>query len=736
MDCELKRFFVVLTLLRICKDAAAYTFPLALANCKDHCGDVSVLYPFGIGQGCYKDKWFEVVCSNSSDQVSVPFLLSIRREVLSFDLGSYYSIDGRFHYQSNKIHILSPLKHTGCSNGSVGDSSSLNLTGSPFFISDSNKFTAIGCNNKALMKGQGSQIVGCEATCTYENDTARGCVGYKCCQTQIPSGLQVFDATVEKMIPGQAGCQVAYLTHFQLSPFMFKSPQLPEYSNYVMMELQWALDGFPIPSEGSTTVLCAESTKGELTPITSADLYLYPPTGYQCWCKHGYQGNPYIPGGCQDIDECRNSYENNCGKNKCVNVSGSFRCERIWPAILSGTLSTGLLLLVVGTWWLCKVNKKRKAAKQKRKFFKRNGGLLLEQQTLFLQGSVNRTKLFSSNDLEKATDRFNASRILGQGGQGTVYKGMLEDGMIVAVKKSKALEEANLEEFINEIILLSQINHRNVVKILGCCLETEVPILVYEFIPNRNLFDHLHNPSEDFPMTWEVRLYISCEVADALSYLHSAASIPIYHRDVKSTNILLDERHRAKVSDFGISRSVPIDNTHLTTIVQGTIGYVDPEYLQSSHFTGKSDVYSFGVLLIELLTGEKPVSLLRRQEVRMLGAYFLDAMRNDRLHEILDARIKEDCDKEEVLAVANLARRCLSLNSEHRPTMRDVSNELDRMQSKKRGIQSRIQNDEEHRNIRVAMPESMSLFYSSPDIVIENSSFSLESEPLMLHKTQ
>jgi len=260
--------------------------------------------------------------------------------------------------------------------------------------------------------------------------------------------------------------------------------------------------------------------------------------------------------------------------------------------------------------------------------------------------------------------------------------------------------------------------------------------LVYEFIPNRNLFDHLHNPSEDFPMSWEVRLCIACEVADALSYLHSAVSIPIYHRDVKSTNILLDEKHRAKVSDFGISRSVAIDDTHLTTIVQGTIGYVDPEYLQSNHFTGRRDVYSFGVLLIELLTGEKPVSLLRRQEVRMLGAYFLEAMRNDRLHEILDARIKEECDREEVLAVAKLARRCLSLNSEHRPTMRDVFIELDRMQSKRKGTQSQAQNGEEHAHIQIAMPESMSLSYSSPNIVVENSSFSLDTKPLMPHKTQ
>uniref|UniRef100_A0A1J3F5G1 Wall-associated receptor kinase-like 8 n=1 Tax=Noccaea caerulescens TaxID=107243 RepID=A0A1J3F5G1_NOCCA len=724
MGCELKRIFVLLLLFRICEYAAASTPSLALPNCRSRCGDVLVPYPFGIGKGCYKDKWYEIICINSSQHLSVPFIPSIKREVISFALGDPSSYLFSYDDYVNKFHIHSPLKHTGCSNGSVGDSSSLNMTGSPFYISEANRLTAIGCNNKALMKGTGLQIVGCEATCENEVGTYYGysgeCVGYKCCQATVPSGLQVFDATVEKLEPGKGGCQVAYLTNFTLEASMFTPPQLPEYRNYLMMQLEWDLN---VPLERS--LFCKDTLK-EDTGVVS---------GYHCSCKFGYEGNPYLPGGCQDVDECSDPYPV-CGKNKCVNVDGSFRCVKTWPAILGGTLSCGLLLLVVGTWWLCKVNKKRKAAKQKRKFFKRNGGLLLEQQTISLQGSVNRTKLFSSGDLEKATDKFNPNRILGQGGQGTVYKGMLEDGMIVAVKKSKALEEENLEEFINEIILLSQINHRNVVKIFGCCLETEVPLLVYEFIPHGSLFDHLQNPSEDFKMTWEVRLCIACEVADALSYLHSAASIPIYHRDVKSTNILLDERYRAKVSDFGISRSVPIDDTHLTTLVQGTVGYVDPEYLQSSHFTAKSDVYSFGVVLIELLTGGKPVSLLRSQEFRMLGAYFLEAMRNGRLHEILDARIKKECDQEEVLAVAKLARSCLSLNSEHRPTMRDVFVELDRMQSKKKGTQSQAQNGEEHARIQIVIPESMSLSYSSPNIVVENSSFSLDSKPLMPHKTQ
>ncbi|EOA38870.1 hypothetical protein CARUB_v10011235mg [Capsella rubella] len=725
MGCDLNRFLIPMILLRICEYAvAASAFPIALPNCRDHCGNISIPYPFGIGKGCYKSKWFEIVCksSSSSYQQQILFLPSIKREVTSFNLGNYFSIS-----VSNKFFIKSPLKHTGCLGRDGDSSSSLNLTDSPFFLSENNMFTAVGCNNKAFMNATGLQIVGCKSTCGNEIQSYKGantsCVGYKCCQMTIPSHLQEFYATVEKIEPSKEGCQVAFLTLSSLSGSLFTPPELLEYRKYAIMELEWHLNS-PMTSDG---LLCKPKTFAE--------------DDYMCSCLDGYEGNPYIPapGGCQDIDECSNGRHNklnNCGKKKCVNVPGSFRCVKTWPAIMGGTLSSGLLLLVVGMWLLCKVSRKWKTAKQKRKFFKRNGGLLLQQQTSFLQGSVNRTKLFSSNDLEKATDRFNASRILGQGGQGTVYKGMLEDGMIVAVKKSKALEEENLEEFINEIILLSQINHRNVVKILGCCLETEVPVLVYEFVPNRNLFDHLHNPSEDFPMTWEVRFRIACEVSDALSYLHSAASIPIYHRDVKSTNILLDEKHRAKVSDFGISRSVPIDDTHLTTKVQGTIGYVDPEYLQSSHFTGKSDVYSFGVLLIELLTGEKPVSLLRRQEVRMLGAYFLEAMRNDRLHEILDARIREDCDREEVLAVANLARRCLNFNSEHRPIMRDVFIELDRIQSKRKDPQSQVQNGEEYAHIQIAIPESMSLSYSSPNIVVENSSFSLDSKPLMPHKTQ
>lgn len=245
------------------------------------------------------------------------------------------------------------------------------------------------------------------------------------------------------------------------------------------------------------------------------------------------------------------------------------------------------LLLLSTSFWLYKFLKKRKIKRHKEKFFKQNGGLLLQQQISTDECILEKTRLFTMKELEKATDLFNESRILGRGDQGTVYKGMLSDGKIVAVKKSKKVDENQAKQFTNEVVMLSQIIHRNVVKLLGCCLETEVPLLVYEFISNGTLLDLIHDKSHEFPFSWNMCLKFAIEVAEALAYLHSAISIPIYHRDIKSTNILLNEKYVPKVSDFEISRSIAMDQTHLTTLVKGTFGYLDPKYFRSRQFIEK-----------------------------------------------------------------------------------------------------------------------------------------------------
>ncbi|XP_061360154.1 wall-associated receptor kinase-like 2 [Gastrolobium bilobum] len=329
---------------------------------------------------------------------------------------------------------------------------------------------------------------------------------------------------------------------------------------------------------------------------------------------------------------------------------------------------------------------------RKEKLFRKNGGYLL-QEKFSSYGNGEKAKLFTAEELKRATDNYNRSRFLGQGGYGMVYKGMLPDGTIVAVKKSKEIERNQIETFVNEVVILSQINHRNIVKLFGCCLESEAPLLVYEFIPYGNLSHHIHRKDNEASLPWDSRLRIACEVAGALAYMHFAASLPIFHRDIKPTNILLDSNYSAKVSDFGTSRSVPQDKTHLTTAVGGTFGYIDPEYFQSSQFTDKSDVYSFGVVLVELITGRKPISFSDEDEGQHLVAEFISLMKKEnQLSEILDARVLKEARKDDILAIANLAMRCLRLNGKKRPTMKEVSAELEAL----RKIQSSLQINHDH----------------------------------------
>ena len=209
------------------------------------------------------------------------------------------------------------------------------------------------------------------------------------------------------------------------------------------------------------------------------------------------------------------------------------------------------------------MRQKRQLAKEKEKFFKQNGGHILYQQILSKQ--IDTVTLFTTEVLKKATHNYDRSRELGRGGHGTVYKGILDNNKVIAVKRSKIMNVVHTEEFVQEIIILSQLNHRNVVRLVGCCLEVEVPILVYEFIPNGTLSQLIHgnNDNRRLPVSLEDRLRIAQESAKALEYLHVSINRPIVHGDVKSLNILLDENYMAKVTDFGASRMLPKDAVQL-----------------------------------------------------------------------------------------------------------------------------------------------------------------------------
>ncbi|KAI5668070.1 hypothetical protein M9H77_17923 [Catharanthus roseus] len=305
--------------------------------------------------------------------------------------------------------------------------------------------------------------------------------------------------------------------------------------------------------------------------------------------------------------------------------------------------------------------KKKQLLWIKEKNLEKNGGKILKEKQ---KGSSVIVRTFTAEELKKATNNYHKSTIIGQGGNGIVYSGRLKEKKEVAIKKSRTVDHDQIDQFINE----------NVVELLGCCLEDEVPLLVYEFISNGTLYQHLHKKNDaNYVLKWDVRLRIAAETANALSYLHSAASPPIIHRDVKTAYILLDENWTAKVADFGASRLVPLNESQISTMVLGTFGYLDPEYFQTGQLTGKSDVYSFGVVLVELLTGKLPVSYDRPENERSLANLFLSSLKQNNLVEILDPNISFS---EVQIEVAMLAKRCLNVKGEDRPTMEEVSTEL------------------------------------------------------------
>ncbi|XP_024979022.1 wall-associated receptor kinase-like 10 [Cynara cardunculus var. scolymus] len=543
---------------------------------------------------------------------------------------------------------------------------------SPYTLSDVNKFIVIGCDDSAWLISQTNSrnvSTGCMVFCSTPEDVVGDqCSGNGCCQSSIPKDINYYETDLNSLVDSKNTmsfnpCTYAFVGEENAYTFngltSLNDTDLAEkIEASVPIVLEWAI--------GNLSCIEAKAMDGFACQYSNnINECRYPEMfnivgSYTCKCKGGYSGDAKIRDGCRGH------------KPFLLVVLLSIEKKFTPPVNTCAGALLGILVLIFSLW-LLKVVQRRKLKNLKEKFFKRNGGLLLQQQMSSGERMVDHQ--INATELEKATGQFNEDRIVGRGGQGIVFKRMLADGRIVAVKKSMLVDESQVETFISEVFILSQIIHKHVVKLLGCCLETEVPMLVYEFVGNGTLFDFIHDENYEFPTLWKLRLQISIEIAGALAYLHSTTFAPIYHRDIKSSNILLDDKFRAKISDFGISKSLSGDQTHLSSLVKGTMGYLDPEYFQSSHLTEKSDVYSFGVVLLDLLTGKIPIFRTPYGE-RMSLATFILSMEDEQLVENVDDRVL-DAPKEQLIAVVNIAKRCLNLKGVLRPNMKDVATDLE-----------------------------------------------------------
>ncbi|CAO2147802.1 unnamed protein product, partial [Urochloa humidicola] len=247
-------------------------------------------------------------------------------------------------------------------------------------------------------------------------------------------------------------------------------------------------------------------------------------------------------------------------------------------------------------------------------------------------------QIFTYEELEEATDGFSDSRELGDGGFGTVYKGKLRDGRIVAVKRLYKNNYKRVAQFINEVDILSRLLHQNLVLLYGCTSSSSRDLMfLYEYIPNGTVAEHLHGPrASKRGLTWPVRMNIAIETAEALAYLHA---VGIIHRDVKTNNILLDNSFHVKVADFGLSCLYPLEVTHVSTVPQGTPGYVDPVYHQCYKLTDKSDVYSFGVVLLELISSRRAVDMGRSHSEINLANMALNRIQNHEVKQLVDPEL-------------------------------------------------------------------------------------------------
>ncbi|KAL5707377.1 hypothetical protein ACHQM5_018282 [Ranunculus cassubicifolius] len=295
-----------------------------------------------------------------------------------------------------------------------------------------------------------------------------------------------------------------------------------------------------------------------------------------------------------------------------------------------------------------------------------------------LRGLELQTGYYSLRRIKSATDNFSSANKIGQGGFGAVYKGALSDGSEIAVKQLSSKSRQGNREFLTEIGILSALQHPHLVKLFGCCIEGNQLLIIYEYMENNSLARALFGPKEErLNLEWHTRQKICVGIARGLVYLHEESRLKIVHRDMKTTNVLLDKNLNAKICDFGLAKLNEEEDTHISTGIAGTVGYMAPEYAMRGYLTEKADVYSFGIVALEIVSGKSNTNYRPKQEFMYLLDWACVLQEQGNLLQLVDECLERNYSKEEALNMLNIGLMCTNISPTLRPTMSAVVSMLE-----------------------------------------------------------
>ncbi|XP_030449854.1 wall-associated receptor kinase-like 20 isoform X2 [Syzygium oleosum] len=588
-----------------------------------NCGNMTVPYPLSTGPSC-GDQSYKVRCSFGT---------------LFFDAlnGSSYVITS-INPQSQRL-VIRPsnwVDHACMSVDYMSQGISLDPS-LPFNITSSNTLVLMNCSTIVLTLALDCTPTSiCHAYLRDNPLAAASCGAFPLCCSVTTGGSQN-----EHRIRVRPDRCAAYQSFVNLDT----SLPVSKWVAFSGLELEWELPQEP---------LCTSQADCQNSANSLCSVEHVKAVQKRCFCQSGFRWDP-IAGVCYKFRQFD---------------------PKLSPIFAGLTLSTAAVLFGFAVLFVVHRQRERIRREAQLRLTK------MREDILNANSSGKAAKIFTGKEITRATGNFSWENLLGTGGFGEVFKGTLDNGTVIAVKRAKLGNTKGIDQILNEVRILCQVNHRSMVRLLGCCVDLELPLLIYEYIPYGNLFDHLHGQYKCkwAPLTWYRRLIIAHQTAEGLAYLHTSAVPPIFHRDIKSSNILLDEKLDAKVSDFGLSRLAETDATHITTCAQGTLGYLDPEYYLNFQLIDKSDVYSFGVVLLELLTSKKAIDFNRDEEEVNLAIHIKKILKEERLMDAVDPAIKEGATKlelETMKALGYLASSCLDERRHNRPNMKEVADEIE-----------------------------------------------------------